>query len=255
MTSLRILILCLIGTLLAACAGPTPKGMAGTPFVASPNFDERRPNIVVLHHTGGNTQQGALNTLTSSARQVSAHYLIGRQGDIVQLVDERQRAWHAGASWWNGQNDINSNSIGIELDNNGTEPFSEPQIQALLRLLADLQARYRLPGANFVGHADVAPGRKVDPSPWFPWSRLAQQGFGLWCDLPQPDAPVGFELNTGLMALGYDPRVPDKSQQAFLLHFAAGKPLDIRQQKALAYCLLQQKKVLALMSQGLSFTG
>lgn len=238
----------LLALALAACA-PLPVTMgpgedAGLRIrdEASPNFDARRPNLVILHHTSDNTLDEALGTLTNPERKVSAHYLIGRDGEIVRLVDEAQRAWHAGLSWWGGQTDLNSASIGIELDNDGFEPFADKQIDALLALLADIRTRHRLPRANFIGHADVAPGRKVDPSAWFPWRRLAEQGFGLWCELPQPPAPFGFDLDLALTALGYSPYVPEASRHAFLLHYAGERESVTEDEaKSLAQCLLQQR--------------
>jgi N-acetylmuramoyl-L-alanine amidase len=208
---------------LAACTTtPAPLG-PGIPVAwrASPNFDQRRPNLVILHHTSDDTVEEAMATLTAPARKVSAHYLVGRTGEIFQLVDERARAWHAGVSYWGGQTDINSTSIGIELDNNGFEPYPEAQIAALLALLADLKARYSIPAANFVGHGDVAPGRKDDPNGFFPWKRLAESGFGLWCDVPDPVAPESFDIPTALMALGYNPANPS-SLAAFRSHFVRG---------------------------------
>ncbi|WP_372704058.1 N-acetylmuramoyl-L-alanine amidase [Castellaniella sp.] len=241
MFRVRLYGLLLICAVLASCAGVPPRGLPGAPFIASPSFDERRPNLVVIHHTSNQDLRDSLRTLTSTARQVSAHYLISRDGRILQLVDERNRAWHAGVSWWNGQTDVNSASIGIELDNDGNEPFAAAQIQALLVLLADLKERYRIPTANFVGHADVAPGRKVDPSAWFPWDQLARKGFGLWCNGPLQDAPAGFDLDLALAALGYDPTRPQAARHAFLLHFWRGPEPGLREQNALAYCLLQQR--------------
>ncbi|MFA5522323.1 MAG: N-acetylmuramoyl-L-alanine amidase [Castellaniella sp.] len=235
---LRRLFIVAICLVLAACTSVPPRGLAGARFVSSPNFDERRPDLVVIHHTGNNSVQEALDILTAAPRKVSAHYLIGRDGRILQLVDERARAWHAGVSWWMGARDVNSRSIGIELDNNGSEPFPEVQIDALLVLLADLGERYRIPTANYVGHVDVAPGRKVDPSVWFPWDELARHGFGRWCDAPFAPAPAGFDLDLALTALGYDLTRPEVARQAFVHHFAKGRPLDMRQQQALAYCLL-----------------
>ena len=223
--------------MLSACA-PTVK----LSQVASPNFDERRPNLVVIHHTSNDTMAEALHTLTSAERKVSAHYLIGRDGKIVQLVDERARAWHAGKSWWGGDSDINSASIGIELDNNGHEPFADLQIEALLALLADIRQRYNISAANFIGHADVAPSRKDDPSALFPWQRLAEHGFGLWCDTPPTPAPAGFELTLALTALGYDPATPEASLRAFRRHFVGSDQAASDQyESALAYCLLQKK--------------
>jgi N-acetylmuramoyl-L-alanine amidase len=234
-----------LALLVAGCAPlmpQPPRTTLAVSRVASPNFDERRPTFVIIHHTSDDTLDEALTTLTSPVRKVSAHYLIGRDGRIVQLVEENARAWHAGKSWWGGHADINSASLGIELDNNGDEPFADTQIDALLALLADLRQRYHLPAANFIAHADVAPGRKADPSALFPWPRLADQGFGLWCDLPAAGAPAGFDLTLALTALGYDPAVPEASRQAFLLHYARGdQRLSADQENALAFCLWQRK--------------
>jgi N-acetylmuramoyl-L-alanine amidase len=213
----------------------------------SPNFDERRPNLVIIHHTSDNTLQEATNTLTSARLQVSSHYLIGRDGKIVQLVEENVRAWHAGKSWWAGMSDINSSSLGIEVDNNGIEPFSDVQIDALLALLADIELRYKIPAANFIGHADVAPGRKDDPSIFFPWKMLATHGFGLWCDVPQIPAAPEFDLPLALTALGYDPSKPAAALNAFRHHFIRnqGNTATV-DDKAMAACLLQKRNTGAL---------
>lgn len=241
-SSRRLLPWLAVAALLASCAPLLPRGAKGASFVPSPNFDERRPNLVVIHHTSNDTLQQALDTLTSPRRKVSAHYLIGRDGSVLQLVDERERAWHAGVSWWGGLTDVNSASLGIELDNNGREAYAEAQIAALLALLADIRERYRIPAANVVGHADVAPTRKDDPSAWFPWKTLAEQGFGLWCDAPLQPAPDGYDLALALTALGYDPATPEASRRAFRLHHARGDPpLADDDEKALAHCLLQKK--------------
>ena len=159
---------------LAACAPVPQRAGIPTEWLPSPNFNERKPNFVIIHHTSDATVDEALRSLTNPLREVSAHYLIGRDGRIIQLVDERARAWHAGESKWGADTDLNSASLGIELDNNGHEPFPDAQISALLRLLADIEARYHIPAANFLGHADIAPGRKVDPSRYFPWKTLAR---------------------------------------------------------------------------------
>ena len=245
--ALRRQYFCLLSSalcLLTACTSPAPHRLADTAIriEPSPNFDARRPNLVVLHHTSKVSMERALATLTDPGRKVSAHYLIGRDGQIVRLVEEKERAWHAGASWWGGSTDVNSISIGIELDNDGFEPFADAQIDALLALLADIRRRHGLPGANVVGHADVAPGRKIDPSARFPWRRLAEHGFGLWCDDPLPPAPEGLDLTLLLAALGYSPADPEASRQAFLLHYAGGrKTLSEAEEKALAHCLFQKK--------------
>jgi N-acetylmuramoyl-L-alanine amidase len=170
----------------------------------SPNASERRPNYVILHHTTNNTAEEAVATLTSRLARVSAHYLVARDGRILYLVDELKRAWHAGDSYWGGNRDLNSSSIGIELDNNGSEPYPDVQIEALIALLGDLSARWNIPPANVLAHGDVAPGRKVDPGALFPWRRLAAAGFGLWCDPPYPRPVTAADDALLLAALGYD---------------------------------------------------
>jgi N-acetylmuramoyl-L-alanine amidase len=213
----------------------------------SPNFDLRRPNFVIIHHTSNSSAEPALNVLTNRERKVSAHYLIGRHGKLFRLVDEVARAWHAGESYWGGQSDINSASIGIELDNDGFEPFVEAQIETLLALLADLKTRYNIPASNFLGHADVAPGRKADPSRLFPWKRLSEQGYGLWCDPPYRTVPPGFDSEVLLQALGYSVWNVDAAISAFKLHFAADdlSPEMSANDRAMLYCLVLQKRALA----------
>lgn len=238
MSSMRTCFLALL-TLLAACA-PLPQ-RAGIPTLwqASPNFDDRKPNFVILHHTSDDTVDQALRTLADPRRSVSAHYLIGRDGSIIQLVDERARAWHAGESKWGADTDLNSSSLGIELDNNGREPFADAQITALLRLLADIKDRYRIPAANFLGHADVAPKRKTDPSRYFPWKTLADHGFGLWCDPPVPEPPAPFDAAAALRALGYDTGDVAAAIRAFNLHFLQDEPSSelTARSRAMLYCL------------------
>jgi N-acetylmuramoyl-L-alanine amidase len=239
-----LICLSLVVGLLAGC-GTVPGGPTGDyEWLPSPNFNARRPNYVILHQTSNDDAATALRTLTNPLKSVSAHYLISRDGHVVQLVSEAARAWHAGASWWGGLTDLNSASIGIELDNNGEEAILDAQIAALLPLLADLKARYRIPTANFIGHADVAPRRKADPSWFFPWQRLAGAGFGLWCTPGEgPPAPPGFDAQLGLQALGYDTRDPDAARLAFRRHFAG----DDSQAQLTAddlsrlYCLLGKK--------------
>jgi N-acetylmuramoyl-L-alanine amidase len=229
--------------MLAACA-PLPSGQgSGALWQPSPNFDQRRPNFVILHQTTNDSAAKALATLTDPQRKVSAHYLIGRDGAVMQLVDEASRAWHAGESWWGGTTDLNSASIGIELDNTGDEAFAEPQIVALLALLEELRTRYRIPSANFLAHGDIAPTRKVDPSRLFPWQRLAGHGFGLWCDTPAPLTAAGFDALLGLQALGYDIAAPAAARQAFRRHFmASDADTELASaEQALLSCLLQKK--------------
>lgn len=233
----------LLPALLAACA-PLPAGQArGALWQPSPNFDQRRPNFVILHQTSNDSAARALATLTDPARRVSAHYLIARDGAVMQLVDETARAWHAGDSWWGGTTDLNSASLGIELDNSGGEAFAEAQIVALLALLDELRARHRIPAANVLAHGDIAPARKVDRSRWFPWQRLARHGFGLWCEAPPPAAPPGFDALLGLQALGYHIAVPAAARAAFRRHFAGsdGEAELTPEEQGLLHCLLRKK--------------
>jgi N-acetylmuramoyl-L-alanine amidase len=154
----------------------------------SPNWDERAlpVSMVVLHYTEME-HDAALARLTDPDAKVSAHYFISEAGEVVRLVDEDKRAWHAGMSFWRGHKDVNSASIGIELDHPGHglgyRPFAEAQVEALIPLLGDIVSRHDIPRANVVGHSDVAPARKLDPGELFPWDRLAQYRL---C-LPRPD--------------------------------------------------------------------
>ena len=215
------------------------------PVVERPsvNFGVRRPNFVIIHHTSDDTAEDALRTLTNVKLEVSSHYLIGRDGKLYYLVDELARAWHAGESYWGGTTDLNSASIGIELDNNGFEPFAEPMIATLLQLLDDLKTRYKIPTANFLAHGDVIPGRKVDPSRYFPWQRLAERGFGLWCEPPYPDAPPGVSDALMLSAFGYGVTNLRAVTAAFKRRFLAvdnEEPLA-DSDRALLQCLIERK--------------
>lgn len=234
---------------LAACGtvpqAPVGQGVAGMPtqWRPSPNLDERRPNYVIIHQTTSATVGRALSTLLDPERKVSAHYLIGRDGELIQLVDERLRAWHAGESWWGGLTDLNSTSIGIELDNTGEEPFAEPQMLTLLALLGEMNTRHKIPAANVIAHGDIAPRRKVDPSRYFPWKRLADAGYGLWCHAPPANAPAAFDWQLGLATLGYSLAYPEAAIAAFRRHFLAlesAAPLSASE-LALLSCLVTQK--------------
>jgi N-acetylmuramoyl-L-alanine amidase len=145
----------------------------------SPNFGPRRdgltPQFIVLHYTAMASTQAALDRLCDPAAEVSAHYLICKTGRILRMVDEADRAWHAGAGEWQGLTDINSRSVGIELDNPGDCPFTAPLMQSLEGLLPGIMARWDIPPEGVIGHSDMAPGRKRDPGPRFDWARLARQ--------------------------------------------------------------------------------
>ena len=146
----------------------------------SPNFDDRTLGIsmIVLHYTGMQDAQSAIDRLRDPAAKVSAHYLVAEDGTILRMVAEDKRAWHAGKSRWRGIEDVNSASIGIEIVNPGHEfgyrPFPEEQIDALVPLVAEIKARHGVTRGNVVGHSDIAPKRKQDPGELFPWSRLAR---------------------------------------------------------------------------------
>jgi N-acetylmuramoyl-L-alanine amidase len=194
---------------------PTPPYWVGTT-----NFNLRKPNFVIIHHTAQNSCPETLHTFTLARTQVSAHYVICRDGVVHHLLNDYLRAWQAGVSRWGNVTDVNSVSIGIELDNNGFEPFAPEQIHSLLRLLTALKKEYGIPAANFIGHGDIAPVRKVDPSAFFPWKQLADSGFGLWfADTTGVSVPDGFSSVTALRLIGYDVRDSSAATQAFKRHF------------------------------------
>lgn len=154
----------------------------------SPNHDARsRPiSMIVLHYTDMLSAEEAIERLCDPAAGVSAHYLVTREGEVVRMVPEERRAWHAGRSYWRGLTNVNDDSIGIEIDNpghsNGYEPFPDAQIDAVVRLVADIKQRHHIGRGNIVGHSDVAPARKRDPGELFPWGQLAR----LRLALPRP---------------------------------------------------------------------
>ncbi|MBB4131552.1 MULTISPECIES: N-acetylmuramoyl-L-alanine amidase [unclassified Xanthomonas] len=212
--------LCLIVLSLAACAH-APQRNPLAQWVPSPNYDARRPILIVLHFTDQHSVQQSLSTLRGRNRggKVSAHYLIGGDGKRYQLVSDDERAWHGGAGRWGTITDINSASIGIELDNDGSEPFAPAQIDSLLVLLDDLCTRLRIPRTQIVGHEDVAPTRKTDPGPLFPWKRLADAGFGRWPAADAAAAPPGFDPWQALAVLGYSLDNPAATVRAFHHHY------------------------------------
>jgi N-acetylmuramoyl-L-alanine amidase len=188
-------------------------------FIGTTNFNLRKPNFVILHHTAQNSCDQTLQSFTTTKSEVSAHYLICKDGTVHHLLNDYFRAWQAGASKWGNATDLNSSSIGIEIDNNGFEPFTDPQINSLLLLLDRLKRAYNIPAANFIGHADVAPGRKVDPNKYFPWQTLAENGFGLWYDTTGVQVPADFDAMQALRIIGYDLKKPEAAIQSFKLHF------------------------------------
>lgn len=190
----------------------------------SPNHGERTLPIamVVIHYTEMKPVETALARMCDPASSVSAHYCITEEGEVIRLVPEDRRAWHAGASYWRGIPDVNSASIGIELDHPGHglgyRGFAEAQIDALIPLLARIVKQYDIPRANVVGHSDVAPMRKVDPGELFPWHRLAD--YKLCLPRPQCLAAGNPFHNEGsfflaLERFGYDITDQAKAVEAF----------------------------------------
>ncbi len=194
--------------------------MMASRWVGTTNFGMRKPNFVIIHHTAQPAIDTTLKTFTLPRTQVSAHYVIAKDGTVYHMLNDYLRAWHAGNSKWGNVTDINSSSIGIELDNNGFENFTQVQINALLQVLKKLKKDNAIPTANFIGHADIAPKRKNDPNKNFPWQLLAQNGFGNWYDTSGvKQLPADFNALQGLRIIGYDTRDSVSAIKAFKLHF------------------------------------
>jgi N-acetylmuramoyl-L-alanine amidase len=207
----------------------------------SPNFEPRcagiSPDLIVLHYTDMRNASEALTRLCDPEAKVSAHFLIHKDGNLYQLVDPAYCAWHAGASSWRGETNINHRSIGVELDNLGhtfgPEPFSVSQMDTLVNLLGYLTKTYAISPHRIVGHSDVAPLRKKDPGELFPWADLAKKGFGLWPSKAKPATPLPpfllmghLEIQSALSDIGYEcPRTgvwdedTQKVCEAFQRHF------------------------------------
>lgn len=189
----------------------------------SPNFNVRPEGVsidmLVLHYTGMQSAEAALSRMCNPEAEVSAHYMIDEAGTVFSLVDEENRAWHAGVSMWRGEANVNNRSIGIELVNPGHEfgyrPFPEAQMAALIELANGILWRWPIPPRNVVGHADVAPRRKQDPGELFDWRRLAEEGIGLW---PEAGVAEG-DAAAMLAAFGYEAEDLRASLIAFQRHF------------------------------------
>ncbi len=188
-------------------------------WVGTVNFGIRKPNYVIIHFTAQDSIQQTLKTFTITSTQVSAHYVIAKSGEVFHMVNDYLRANQAGVGKWGSVTDMNSCSIGIEIDNNGHEPFNDAQINTLLTLLAQLKKNYNIPQANFIGHQDFAPKRKPDPGPLFPWQKLAQHGFGYWSDDVLELAPDDFDYTTALRLIGYETSDVKAAVVAFKRHF------------------------------------
>ncbi|MCB1832390.1 MAG: N-acetylmuramoyl-L-alanine amidase, partial [Geminicoccaceae bacterium] len=185
-------------------------------FRPSPNFDERPPGVavdaVILHYTGMRSADEALARLCDVRAKVSAHYFIGEDGWICQLVPEIGRAWHAGVSGWAGRRGLNDNTIGIEIVNPGHEwgyrPFPGVQMDALAGLLADILERHGISRTNVLAHSDVAPARKEDPGELFDWAMLARQGLAIEIGPAAPVEPDARRAQALLKSVGYDFDLP-----------------------------------------------
>jgi N-acetylmuramoyl-L-alanine amidase len=206
-------------------------------FAGTTNFSMRRPNFVIIHHTAQNSCEQTLKTFTTAdARAVSAHYVICKDGTVHHMLNDLLRAHHAGVSKWGNTTDLNSSSIGIELDNNGFEPFSEEQINSLLILLERLKKAYSIPTSNFIGHGDIAPTRKNDPNWRFPWKFLSEKGFGYWYDdATNVELPANFDHLQALRIVGYDIKNANDAIVAFKRHWLQDttKGLNTEQMKVL----------------------
>ncbi|HEY0667022.1 MAG TPA: N-acetylmuramoyl-L-alanine amidase [Sphingobacteriaceae bacterium] len=193
---------------------------SGDYWVGATNLNMRKPNFVIIHHTAQKSTEQTLKTFTTPRTQVSAHYVIGRDGKVYHMLSDYLRAWHAGTGKWGNTSDLNSSSIGIELDNNGFEPFADAQVNSLLQVLTLLKKTHSIPAANFIGHSDIAPGRKVDPNPTFPWKKLSENGFGLWYDEVLADSiPENFNDQEALRIIGYDTKNLEAAIKSFQIHF------------------------------------
>lgn len=208
-----------------------------SPFIGTVNFDLRRPNFVIIHHTAQNGCPETLHTFTIQRTQVSAHYVICKDGTVHHMLNDYLRAWQAGLSKWGNNSDINSSSIGIELDNNGYESFTDPQMNSLLILLDSLKTRFKIPQENFIGHSDIAPGRKVDPNWRFPWKLLADHGFGVWYDdTTNVVVPAGFNDYEALRIIGYNIKDSVAAISSFRRHWlqdSSYRPFDSATEKIL----------------------
>ncbi len=205
---------------MGSCTVPTGSGQLRLTTYKSPNFGPRRgvdrPDMVVIHYTATALTEAALKTLCDPEAEVSAHYLIDQSGEVLLLVPEAMRAWHAGAGQWGKTKDVNSHSIGIELSNTGFEPFASAQMDALEELLGGIFKRWSIRPERVIGHSDMAPGRKIDPGVRFDWRRLALSGFGVWPD--GVEAEGGFEA--AMKRFGYTaPQTEEQLLNSFRRRF------------------------------------
>ena len=202
----------------------------------SPNFQKKTRNLkdikyIVIHYTGMQSKRASIKRLTDKKYKVSCHYLIDRKGNIIQMVEDHRVAWHAGKSKWKKIENLNQNSIGIELVNKGHsfgyEKFSNLQIKCLIKICLILKKKYKIKSENFLGHSDIAPLRKKDPGEKFPWKYLSKNKIGIWHTLNKQDLTKNRKLKTNmieeniffrnLFKIGYSKKYPkDKSKNKYL---------------------------------------
>ena len=158
-------------------------------FDYSPNFSSKKRNskdikFVIIHYTGMQSEIESINRLKNPKFKVSCHYLINRKGKIIQMVKDKNIAWHAGKSRWKKFLNLNKNSIGIELVNKGHkygyQNYQKKQIKSLIRLCKFLKKKYSIRKENFLGHSDISPHRKIDPGEKFPWKEFSTHSLGKW---------------------------------------------------------------------------
>jgi N-acetylmuramoyl-L-alanine amidase len=202
-------------------------------WISTINFNMRKPNFIIIHHTAQDSLQQTIKTFTLEKTQVSSHYVIGDNGKVIQMLSDYLRAWHAGNATWGKITDMNSTSIGIELDNNGSELFSDAQIDSLIKLLSRLKKLYNIPTQNIIGHLDIAPSRKNDPSELFPWRKLAENGFGIWPDEILKEAPIGFDVDQGLRIIGYSTKNLPDAIKSFKRHYMQTEINDVLDTKTI----------------------
>ncbi|MGQ0739669.1 MAG: N-acetylmuramoyl-L-alanine amidase [Bacteroidota bacterium] len=189
-------------------------------WVGTTNLSMRRPNYVIIHHTAQSSCEQTLQTFTLPGTQVSSHYVICKDGTVYHMLNDLLRGHHAGISKWGNTSDLNSSSVGIELDNNGFEPFAEAQMSSLLVLLERLKKAYSIPAANFIGHGDIAPTRKNDPNWRFPWKMFSEKGFGLWwSDTTNVQVPANFDYLNAIRIVGFDIKDTTAAIVGFKRHF------------------------------------
>jgi len=213
-------ILFLLVASLVGCAHAPPRNPLAQ-WVPSLNHGPRKPILIVLHATTQDSVRESLHTLRTrnSGGPVSAHYLIGKDGARYQLVSDELRAWHAGPGRWGTITDVNSASIGIELDNDGESDYPRAQIESLVRLLEDICTRNAIPRTQVIAHADMAPERRSDPGKRFPWKLLFDSGFGIWPATEAGEPPTGFDAWLALHAIGYPLHDRAAAVRAFHLRF------------------------------------